>query len=188
MSYLDPQIPQMEKLSGSPEELEYIQPVTPQEYDRIASSMKHGRAHDITLYIKKDGGYIFIAKHIYPPGLYRAPSGGVKPGEYFEDGAKREALEETGTEIRLLKYILRIKVRFENESRRIDWTSHIFSAEYMKGEIEPRDKNEIKETRLIYPEEIPGFIEIMKKVDIGGLNYRAFLTQEMMKRLDKVVS
>ena len=184
MSYFAPQIPLMEKLYGSPEELSYTQTVTPQEYDRISGSMKHGRAHDITLYIKKDGGYIFTAKHLYPPGLFRAPSGGVRPGENFEDGAKREALEETGTDISLLKYILRIKVRFVNESKTIDWTSHIFSAEYIKGEIEPHDKREIREARLIYPDEIPGFIEKMRETRIGGLNYRAFLTGVVKKRLD----
>ena len=184
MSYFAPQTPLMESSYGLPEELGYTQPVTPREYDRIFASMKHGRAHDITLYIGKDGGYIFTAKHFYPPGLYRAPSGGVKPGENFEDGAKREALEETGAEIKLLKYILRIKVRFENESKYIDWTSHIFTAEYIKGEIEPHDKHEIKEERLIYPDEIPGFISKMKATGIGGLNYRAFLTGEVKKRLD----
>jgi ADP-ribose pyrophosphatase YjhB (NUDIX family) len=174
----------MEKIYGSPDELDYTQPVTPREYERIRGSMKNGRAHDITLYIQKDGGYIFIAKHIYPPGLYRAPSGGVRPGESFEDGAKREALEETGTDIRLLRYFLRIRVRFESQSRRIDWTSHVFLAEHIKGDIESRDKGEIREARLIYPDEIPAFIEKMRGLDIGGMNYRAFLTEEVKKRLD----
>ena len=183
MSYLALQIQQMEKLYGCPDEIAFVQPVTPEEYKRIARSMKNGRAHDITLYIKKEDGYIFIAKHFYPPGLYRAPSGGVKPGEDFQDGAKREAREETGVDIDLVKYILRIQVRFENESDRIDWTSHIFLADYVKGEIEPQDKREIKEARLIYPHQIPGFIEKMRETKIGGLNYRAFLTEEISKRL-----
>jgi len=188
LNFLAPQIPRMEKLYGSPDELGYVQTVTPYEFERIARSMKNDRAHDITLYIRKDHGYIFIAKHFYPPGLYRAPSGGARPDENFEDGARREGREETGTDIELIKYIMRIKVRFENESDRIDWTSHIFLADYIDGEIEPYDKREIKEARLIYPDEIPGFVEKMRETKIGGLNYRAFLTEEVSKRLNSQYS
>lgn len=185
MSFLAPQIPLMEKLYGRPDKIAFVQPVTPEEFERIARSMKNDRAHDITLYIKKDNGYIFIAKHFYPPGLYRAPSGGVGPGEDFQDGARREAREETGADIELIEYIMRINVRFENESDRIDWTSHIFLADYIKGDIEPYDKREIKEARLIYPEQIHGFAKKMRDTKIGGLNYRAFLTEEVGKRLKR---
>jgi ADP-ribose pyrophosphatase YjhB (NUDIX family) len=179
LSFISPQIPAMEKLYGRPEETAYIQPVTPEEYERIARSMKHDRSHDITLYIRKDQGYIFIAKPFYPPGLFRAPSGGVRPDESFEDGAKREALEETGTEIDLVKYLLRINVRFQKTPDYIDWTSHIFLAEYVRGDIDPKDKREIKEARLITPDQIPGFAQKMRETRIGGLNYRAFLTEEV---------
>jgi 8-oxo-dGTP pyrophosphatase MutT (NUDIX family) len=174
----------MEDLYGRPDEAAFVQPVTPYEYERIARSMKDDRAHDITLYIKKDNGYIFIAKHFYPPGLYRAPSGGVRPEEDFQDGALREAREETGVDIKLTEYIMRIDVGFESESDRIDWTSHIFLADYVKGDIEPYDKREIKEARLVYPDEIPGFAKKMRETKIGGLNYRAFLTEEVGKILN----
>ena len=185
MSYLAPQVPRMEKEYGRPDELSYLQKVTADEYERIARSMRDGRSHDITLYIRKDSGYIFIAKPFYPPGLFRAPSGGVKPDEDYEEGARREGLEETGTDIRLVNYIMRIKVRFEKSPDNIQWTSHIFMADYIKGKIEPLDKREIKEARLIFEHQIPGFIEKMKATGIGGLNYRAFLTTEMNKRLGK---
>jgi ADP-ribose pyrophosphatase YjhB (NUDIX family) len=188
LSYLAPQVPGMEKEYGRPDELNYVQKVTPDEYDRIARSMKQGRSHDITLYIRKDGGYIFIAKPFYPPGLFRAPSGGVNPNEDYQAGARREALEETGADIKLVKYILRIRVRFENESDIIEWTSHIFLADYINGDIDPHDKREIKEARLIYPHQIPGFMEKMKETKIGGLNYRAFLTGEMSKRLENRIA
>jgi len=184
VSYLAPQIPLMEQLYGSPDELGYVQKVTRNEYARIARSMKNGRAHDITLYIKNNNGYIFIAKHFYPPGMYRAPSGGVRPDEDFTTGAGREALEETGADIELVRYLIRIEVKFENASDIINWTSHIFLADYLSGNIEPRDKKEIKEARLIYPDEIPGFIVKMRETKIGGLNYRAFLTEEVSKRID----
>ncbi len=183
MSFIAPQTEDMENSYGKPDKLDIVQAMTDDEFQAVSRSMKDGRAHDITMYIKKDDGYIFIAKHFYPPGLYRAPSGGVHPDEDFRDGARREALEETGVEIELEKYIMRINVRFKTASDYINWVSHIFLADYIRGEIEPQDKREIKEAKLIFPDEIPGFISAMRNAKNGGLNYRAFLTEEVEKRL-----
>jgi ADP-ribose pyrophosphatase YjhB (NUDIX family) len=174
----------MVTLHGEPDRLATVQEMTPDELDVVRSSMKDGRAHDITLYIKKDNGYIFIAKPFYPPGLYRAPSGGIRPDEDFDSGAKREALEETGVEIALEQYILRIDVRFQTQDDYIDWTSYVFSALHVGGAIEPRDKQEIKEAKLVTADEVPGFIDLMLKSRSGGLMYRAFLTKETGKRLN----
>ncbi len=173
----------MVRLYGQPDRLTTLQDMTPDELGIVRASMKNGRAHDITLYIKKDSGYIFIAKPFYPPGLYRAPSGGVMPDEDFETGAKREAMEETGVEIELKRYILRIDVRFQSGDDYIDWTSHIFTAEYVNGEINPQDTHEIREAKLVSPDEIHGFMELMLKSGVGGLIYRAYLTKEANKRL-----
>ena len=184
MSYLKSQIPRMEKLYGVPVYKTFTQPMTERDMAVVTGSMKNGRAHDITLYIRKNESYIFIAKHFYPQGLYRAPSGGVNLNEDFIIGAKREALEETGTEIELAKYIMRIDVRFESEDQHVDWTSHIFTADYIKGDIIPQDENEIREAKLVKPDEIPGLIRIMANSDLGGLVYRSFLTTQVQKILN----
>jgi 8-oxo-dGTP pyrophosphatase MutT (NUDIX family) len=173
----------MERLYGVPDHLSHTQKTNPEELARIHHSMKRGRSHDITLFIAKDDSYIFIAKPFYPPGLFRAPSGGVQPDEDFITGAKREALEETGTEIELVKYILRIDIRFDCPPDAIDWTSHIFKARWIRGEIAPRDTHEISAARLAHLDEIPKFREIMLKSGVSGLTYRAFLTDEALKRL-----
>lgn len=183
MNFMADQEKSMIALHGEPERLVTVQQVTPPELDTVRSSMKNGRAHDLTLYIRKDGGFIFIAKPFYPEGLFRAPSGGAKPGEDFDKAAGREALEETGVEIRLDRYLLRIDVRFQTDDDYIDWTSHIFLADYIGGEIRPRDTVEIKEARLIYPEQIPGIIDLMTRSGWGGMLYRAYLTRECYKRM-----
>jgi len=183
LSFLKLQIPRMEELYGIPIHKTFNQPMTDSDMAVVTGSMKNGRAHDITLYIRKDDEYIFIAKHFYPQGLFRAPSGGVNLGEDFIVGAKREAMEETGVEIKLEKYVMRIEVRFESENQHVDWTSHIFTANYLNGEIIPQDINEIREARLVKPSEISGLIKIMAKSDLGGLVYRSFLTTEMQKLL-----
>ncbi len=173
----------MERLYGHPDELAVTQPMTSGDMAVVKGSMKNGRAHDITLYIRKGESYIFIAKPFYPPGLFRAPSGGVHPDEDFIAGAKREAMEETGVEIELERYILRIRVCFESEKESVLWVSHIFTAKHVVGEIDPQDLEEIREARLIHPREIPELIRLMRISDRGGLVYRAFLTTEAGKRL-----
>jgi ADP-ribose pyrophosphatase YjhB (NUDIX family) len=183
VNYLQAQLDDMEGLFGRPDVVSKAQSMRPEELEVVRASMKDGRAHDITLYIEKDDGFIFIAKPFYPPGLYRAPSGGVKPGESFLDGARREAHEETGVSIELLKYFLRINVTFHSSSDSLDWVSHIFTARYTGGEIEPLDKAEIREARVVGRDEIPEMQEMMRNSGSSGLVYRAYLTEESLKRL-----
>ncbi len=177
------EIEKIERKYGIPEHRETTFTMPDYEFSMVKASQRYGRSHDITLFIKKGDYFIFNAKHWYPKGMSRAPSGGVKPGEGIEDGCLREAWEETGCEIRLLKYILRIKCRFIWEDEYIDWTSHIFLAEYLQGDLKPVDTREIREVFLIHPSEIPKIREIMDTVDSGGIHYRAYLTDEVMKLL-----
>ncbi len=183
MSHTADLIASMEELYGIPDILTFAQDVDLDEYRRIHRSMSRGRLHDITLFIAKDDGFIFIAKHSYPPGLFRAPSGGLNKDEDFAVGARREAFEETGVEIELEKYLLRINVRFNSPSGQIDWTSHIFTARYLSGEITPVDTYEIREARLVTRDEIPDFQDTMRNSKVGGFHYRAFLTEETLKRI-----
>jgi ADP-ribose pyrophosphatase YjhB (NUDIX family) len=172
---------------GQPERAEFKIPVDEEEYDRIKSSQKHDRSHDVTLYIVKDGKIVVIAKHLYPPGMYRAPSGGIAPGEEFIEGAKREAREETGCEIELDKFLLISKVAFElvpRDGRAISWSSYVFQARYTGGDFDFTDTKEIKEVRLAHLSEFAEFSEIMRDQPIGGLHYRAALHDRAKSLLD----
>ena len=163
---------------GTPQRAEFLLPVGLEEFEMIRSSQKHDRSHDVTLYIFKGNKVVVIAKHFYPPGMYRAPSGGINPGEDFEAGAKREAREETGCDIKLEKFLLVSNVTFElvpRDGRRIDWTSYVLRASYVSGDFDFSDKREIKETRLADLKEFENFSQIMRQQSIGGLHYRAAL-------------
>jgi len=53
-----------------------------------------------------DGGVVLIRRENPPyQGFYALPGGFVEVGETVEEAAKREAKEETGLEIRLLKLV-----------------------------------------------------------------------------------
>jgi ADP-ribose pyrophosphatase YjhB (NUDIX family) len=186
LSYLKPSdIAEIEEVFGIPRELYTDIKMTPRELLRLRQSQVSGRAHDVTLFIFKDDKMLFTAKHFYPPGLYRAPSGAVRPGESIIEGAKREALEETGAKIELEKYLLRIRVKFFCGDDYINWTSHVFKAKYVSGEIRPQDTKEIREARFIEKMDIERFNEIMLKLNIGGFRYRVFLTKNTLKLLDE---
>ncbi|HXG90997.1 MAG TPA: NUDIX hydrolase [Blastocatellia bacterium] len=174
----------LEKKFGLPDELHLAYEMKPQEFDMVLRSRKHGRAHDVTLYIIKDNQIAVIKKPMYPPGAYRAPSGGVAPGENFEAGATREAYEETGLEIRLERYLLRARVRFTCKEQVINWTSHVFTATPVSGELQPVDTHEIVEARFATVDELMTSVrDTMLASGSTGLRYRAELNDAVIAKL-----
>jgi 8-oxo-dGTP pyrophosphatase MutT (NUDIX family) len=175
MYVTDDMIAGMEVGYGNPSRVSFGFDVSEEEYSRIRGSQKHGRNHDLTLYIRKVDKLAVIAKPFYPPGLYRAPSGGLKPGESFIDGINREMAEEVGCEIQLDRFILRTSVTFTHGSDRIDWRSFVFTADYVRGDFQFTDHDEISEVHLAEWGEFDKFGKIMRSSTLGGLHYRAAL-------------
>ena len=174
----------IEKRYGTPRELNMSYPMNPSEFQNLKDSMTDGRNSDATLFIFKEGKVIVIAKPWYPKGLYRAPSGGLKPGEDLELCAKREAYEETGTEIEVEKYILRIHVTFTCNEDKVNWTSHLFTAKYLAGDLRPIDTREIREVSLLSLDQLAALKEKLLESDSGGLHYRAALTEAAIKEME----
>ena len=169
-----------EKKFGRPQFRQVAFEMPEAEFSMVRASQKHGRAHDVTIFIIKGDHFIFTAKHWYPPGLSRAPSGAARRGETLEQGCLREAYEETGCAIKLKNYVLRIECRFTCGADFIDWTTHIFTADYLSGDLKPVDTKEIRDVHLVHPSQIPAIRKVMKAVDSGGIQYRAYLTDEVM--------
>jgi 8-oxo-dGTP pyrophosphatase MutT (NUDIX family) len=168
---------------GYPPSIILKAPVDDEEYDFIRSTQSYGRCHDITLYIFKGSQVIVNAKHHYPRGLYRAPSGGLKPAEDFLEGVYREAYEETGVKIELQKYILQVNAYFTCGRKQIPWRTHVFTARYKSGKIQPVDIREIREARLADLSEFDVYKKIIAGLESGGLSYRARLHDEVLRFL-----
>jgi 8-oxo-dGTP pyrophosphatase MutT (NUDIX family) len=183
--YITPEIiREIEKRYGRPKEEHFSYEMTPREFDMVRSSQKHGRAHDVTLFIIEQNRIVVIKKPMYPPGAYRAPSGGIEPGESFEDGTIREAYEETGLTVALDNYILRALVRFTCGERLIDWTSHVFTASPVAGDLVPVDTREIVEARYATADELMGSVrDALIASGSTGLRYRAELNDEVLRLL-----
>jgi len=168
---------EIERKYGTPRKLVMSFSMNQKEFEMLQASMQDGRNSDVTMFIFKDGKVIVIAKPWYPEGLFRAPSGGIKPGEGLELTAKREAYEETGTEIELERYILRIQVTFTCNGNKREWTSHVFTASYLSGELRPVDTGEIKKVIQMSLDELSSLKPELLKQNSGGLKYRAALTE-----------
>ncbi|MCJ7578810.1 MAG: NUDIX hydrolase [candidate division Zixibacteria bacterium] len=173
----------IEQRFGIPRQLSMSFPMNLLEFQNLKDSMKDGRNSDVTLFVFKDNKIIVIAKPWYPKGLYRAPSGGLRPDEDLELCALREAYEETGAKIELGKYILRIHVTFTSHEDKVNWTSHVFTAKYLSGDLKPVDTREIREVNLLSLDELFALKEKLLESDSGGLCYRAALTEAAIKEI-----
>ena len=140
-------IREIEARFGVPDEVAWQFEMLPREFDMVRRSQKHNRAHDVTLFIIESGQVVVLKKPMYPPGAYRAPSGGVAVGEAFEAGALREAYEETGLTVALERYVVRARVKFTCAGDEMDWVSHVLSARPTGGVLDPIDTHEIVEAR-----------------------------------------
>jgi ADP-ribose pyrophosphatase YjhB (NUDIX family) len=174
------QIKEIEKKFGKPKEMKMEFAMDQREFKNLLDSMRDGRDSDITLVIFKGNKMVVIAKPWYPKGLYRLPSGGWKPGESFEQCAQREGYEETGTKFELQKYVLRAKVTFTHKDNKVLWTSHVFTAKYLSGELKPIDTREIREVNLLTLEELSSLKQKLLERNSGGLAYRAALTEAIL--------
>ncbi|RME21994.1 MAG: NUDIX hydrolase [Candidatus Zixiibacteriota bacterium] len=168
---------------GRPAHREFTVATTEKEIQRIRASQKFGRNHDVTLYVRKDNDWLVIAKHFYPPGLYRSMSGGLAPGEDFEAGVAREAREELGCRIRLRRFLLTTEVHFESPTDALDWRSFVFLADYVDGDLNFTDTREIREVRQVPWSAFAEFTRIMRAGDMGGLHYRAALHEAVAELL-----
>jgi len=191
MSYITPrQVQEMVERFGVPREIEVSLELSPAEFSMLRGSRKRERSHDITLFIfREDGGEEFaaIAKPFFPPGVWRAPSGAAHPGESLEEGALREAWEETGLEVQLERFILLVRARFTCGPEFEDWTSYVFTARMTGGELRQQDTEEISEVRWLSLEDLLG--EVREKLRMTGMplfQYRLRLHDEAAREIRRL--
>lgn len=167
---------------GCPAERTWTYEIGEAEMNMVVSSTRgQTRLHDVTLFICNDRGEIaLIKKHGYPEGAWRAPGGGVHPGESFVDGAVREALEETGLQVILTRYLLRIHVTFTAGSVVQPWTTHVVLAATADAEPVTGDPKEIAGVRWGTLDDLCGPIaDVLLASGRGLFRYRVALHREV---------
>jgi 8-oxo-dGTP pyrophosphatase MutT (NUDIX family) len=191
MAYVtDEMIMEMEKRYGQPRHLSLTFEIKPPEMNMLQGSKKHDRNHDVTLFIFRDYQYVefaAIAKHMFPPGAWRAPSGAAHLGEELEVGAVREAKEETGLDVELDRFILHIHARFTCGPVAENWRSLVFTAFITGGELGHLDEEEIRETKWVSLEELQGPIKnVLLDTGMGLFAYRVALHEAAAEEIEKL--
>jgi 8-oxo-dGTP diphosphatase len=139
---------------GEPVLLEWEGEISEPEHALATYNPK--RTHDVTLFILNDERLALIRKPHFEPGIWRPPGGGVKAGEDFVEGVRREAFEETGLRVELQRYLVAAEARFLYEPQNVLWHTHVFLATTADGHIEPLDREEIAGARWGTLEELAG--------------------------------
>jgi len=197
-------ITEAERRFGVPREIHLAADLDEAETALVVGSMRKSRVHDVTLFIVEGADIAVIRKSMFPVGAYRAPSGGVAPGETLEQGALREAMEETGLRVELQRYLLRVAALFRTypgwggavplpqevidpaDPSLLHWWSHVFLARAVGEDltVEPIDTHEIAEARWVGIDELQGPIRRLL-LDSGRslLRYRVELTDATFAEL-----
>ncbi|RMG05562.1 MAG: NUDIX hydrolase [Nitrospirae bacterium] len=103
----------------------------------------------VDVIIECGGGIVLIRRKNPPPG-WALPGGFVEYGETLEDAARREALEETGLSIELLRQFH----TYSDPSR--DQRFHTITTVYIaRAEGEPRGADDAVEARVFTRETLP---------------------------------
>jgi 8-oxo-dGTP pyrophosphatase MutT (NUDIX family) len=139
---------------GEPAVLEWAGEISEREYGIATYDPR--RVHDVTLFILNRERLALIRKHQFPPGVWRPPGGGVKPGEEFVEAVRREAWEETGLQVELERYLVEARARFVHGPDELDWRTHVFLATTADEAIAPHDTDEIDAARWGTLEELAG--------------------------------
>ncbi|MFA5536109.1 MAG: NUDIX hydrolase [Bacillota bacterium] len=176
-------IKQLENNFGIPREYSFKQEILKKEMVMLKASQKWGRSHDFTFFItnKKDKIAV-IRKHQQPLGFYRAPSGGIDPGENILDGINREIFEELGIKATIRTYLVRMNVLFQHQMERVPWVTHVLMAHTHADTLKPIDIEEIKEAKWVDWKDLQGSIQNnLNNSPYGLFHYRVHLTDIIAK-------
>ncbi len=188
MAHITPEVlARVEAELGKPAVRIWSFPISEPEMQMVVSSTRgQTRLHDVTLFIFNGRGELaLIRKHGYPPGAWRAPGGGVAPRESFIEGAVREAREETGLDVRLSRYVLRVHVTFTCGDQVQPWTTHVVTAHTEDQHPATADPGEVEAVRWGTLEELCGPVAaIMLGTGRGLFRYRVALHREVRRLLE----
>jgi N-acetylglutamate synthase-like GNAT family acetyltransferase/ADP-ribose pyrophosphatase YjhB (NUDIX family) len=154
-------------------------------WNLVLKTLAQKRAHDVTLFIEGiDHRFALMAKHSYPPGLFRSSSGGIQPGEDFIAASLREAREETGLSVQMKKFTLHVTLDITHNKEMATWETYVFHALTRDSGLGSPERKEVREARWATRNQIEKMNERLIATENGGLIYRARLNESFLWALD----
>jgi 8-oxo-dGTP diphosphatase len=169
---------------GDPAPLDWDGEVSDAEWE--LATYNPARTHDVTLFILDvEHRLALIRKPHFAAGVWRPPGGGIKPGEDFATGVRREALEETGLRVQLERYLVVAEAKFLYQPHDVPWRTHVFLATTSDDEIAPQDHEEIAAARWGTLAELAGPLrQRLLQTDRAFWRYRVALHDAALKQLE----
>jgi ADP-ribose pyrophosphatase YjhB (NUDIX family) len=141
---------------------------------------KPDRFGEVCMVIQRPNGTLLVSiKTFYPRGAYRLPTGGIHHGEKIGDALVREAHEETGLELEVMRFLAHISYVAPNDAAPLFHT-FAFLLEERGGTLGALDASEqIEDWREIRPEELASVAKFLDDLrsdgtaDVGG-SWRAW--------------
>jgi ADP-ribose pyrophosphatase YjhB (NUDIX family) len=99
------------------------------------------------------------------------------------EGVRREVLEETGLEVIVERYLLRVNARFHSEGRSRPWTSHVFlarpaQAASTRSALLPIDTKEVESAAWLTVDRfLSSTVPILRQAGWGRFRYRLGLAK-----------
>lgn len=107
---------------------------------RHRQRIRRERSAEVVLVVhRKNRKFLLHTKTFYPRGVYRLPSGGVEAGEDLISAVCREALEETGLELSIDRFLGVLRYRFCWGGLESDFTSYVFLLSEIGGALGAQD-------------------------------------------------
>lgn len=116
------------------------------------------RRGEVVLAIQRpDRRMLLHTKRFYPEGVYRLPSGGVRPDEPVLSGVMRETKEETGLDVVIDRFLGTVEYEFCHGDQALFFVSYVFLVRADNDEPVVQDPDEqITGFRYVAPAEIRG--------------------------------
>jgi ADP-ribose pyrophosphatase YjhB (NUDIX family) len=110
-------------------------------FDPLTSTDRIG---EVCMVIRRPSGRLLtFRKDIYPHGVMRLLTGGVRPGEHIEDGLLREVAEETSLEVAVRRFLAVIAYRApQTPPDSYSFLTFAFLLDELGGELAVQDPEE----------------------------------------------
>lgn len=108
---------------------------------------------EVVMVMRRPAGRILVmTKDFYPEGVYRLPTGKMKPGESPEDALAREAFEETGARVSEKRLLGVVRCTLRHGAETVAYDSYVFVTPETSEPPTPHDADEgITDFREIAP-------------------------------------